>query len=67
MRLELSARAGYDPRAGIVLWQKMINANQGGRPPELLSRHPTDSNPIREMESLLPTVIPLYTAVQRAK
>jgi predicted Zn-dependent protease len=64
MGLELSARAGYDPRAGVALWQKMINANQGGRPPELLSSHPTDSSRIREMESLLPTVMPLYTATQ---
>jgi predicted Zn-dependent protease len=64
MGLELSARAGYDPRAGVALWQKMINANQGGRPPELLSSHPTDSNRIRVMESLLPTVMPLYTATQ---
>lgn len=64
MGLELSARAGYDPRAGIALWQKMMNANQGGRPPELLSTHPTDSNRIRELESLLPTVMPLYTAAQ---
>lgn len=65
MGLELSARGGYDPRAGIALWQKMINANQGGKPPELLSSHPTDSNRIREIESLLPTVMPLYTATQR--
>jgi len=62
MGLELSARGGYDPRAGIVLWQKMINANQGGRPPELLSSHPADSSRIREIESLLPTVMPLYNA-----
>ena len=31
--LELTARAGYDPRAGVTLWQKMINASQGGQPP----------------------------------
>jgi len=58
MGLELSARAG------VVLWQKMINANQGGRPPEPLSSHPTDSSRIREIESLLPTVMPLYNATQ---
>lgn len=63
--LELSARAGYDPHAGVTLWQKMMNANQGGRPPELLSSHPADSNRVRQIESLLPTVIPLYQATQR--
>jgi predicted Zn-dependent protease len=63
--LELSARAGYDPRAGVTLWQKMINANQGGRPPELLSSHPAEANRVREIEALLPTVMPLYTAARR--
>lgn len=62
--LELMARAGYDPRAGITLWQKMMNANQGGRPPELLSSHPAEANRVREIESLLPTVLPLYEAAR---
>jgi len=60
--LELSARAGYDPCAGITLWQKMGAANQGGRPPEFLSSHPSDAARIRSIEALLPTVMPLYRA-----
>jgi predicted Zn-dependent protease len=60
--LELTARAGYDPRAGVTVWQKMINASQGGRPPEFLSSHPTDSSRIQAIQSLLPTVMPLYVA-----
>lgn len=63
--LELSARGGYDPRAGVTLWQKMGSASQGGRPPELLSTHPSDANRIREIEALLPTVMPLYTAARQ--
>ena len=65
--LELTARAGYDPRAGVSLWQKMIkpNANSGGRPPEFLSSHPTDSSRVQQIEALLPTVMPFYTAARR--
>lgn len=63
--LELTARAGYDPRAGISLWQKMIKANTGSRPPEFLSSHPADSSRVQEIESLLPTVMPLYTEASR--
>jgi len=47
--LELTARAGYDPRVGVTLWQKMIAASQGGRPPEFLSTHPTESNRIQQI------------------
>ena len=63
--LELSARAGYDPRAGVTLWQKMIRANEGVSPPEFLSTHPAGARRIQEIESLLPTVMPLYQAARR--
>jgi predicted Zn-dependent protease len=62
--LELAARAGYDPRAGVTLWQKMIKAEKGGRPLEFLSTHPAEENRIRTIQSLLPTVLPLYNATR---
>lgn len=37
--MEIAARAGYDPRAGVTLWQKMSAANKGA-PPQWLSTHP---------------------------
>ena len=64
--LELAARAGYDPRAGLTLWQKMMKASSGDRPPEFLSTHPAESNRIQTIQSLLPTVMPIYQqAVKR--
>jgi predicted Zn-dependent protease len=62
--LELTARAGYNPNAGVTLWQKMTQASQGGQPPEFLSSHPADANRVREIQALLPTVMPLYTAAR---
>ena len=65
MGLELVARAGYDPRAGVSLWQKMIAAKGSSQPPAFLSSHPTDASRVQTIQSLLPTVMPLYAAAQR--
>ena len=65
MGLELLARAGYDPRAGVTLWQKMLKANSGGSPPTFLSTHPTEASRVQQIEELLPTVLPLYKAARR--
>jgi predicted Zn-dependent protease len=62
--LELAARAGFDPRAGITLWEKMITASGGNAPPEFLSSHPAGASRVKQIESLLPTVMPLYLATQ---
>jgi predicted Zn-dependent protease len=65
MGLELTARAGYDPRAGVSLWRKMMAASSGGRPPQFLSSHPTEASRVQQIEALLPTVMPLYEAARR--
>jgi predicted Zn-dependent protease len=57
--LELAARAGYDPRAGVTLWQKMSAANKGA-PPQWLSTHPSGPSRIAEIQANLPKVLPLY-------
>lgn len=61
--MELAARAGYDPRAGVSLWQKMSAASKGA-PPQWLSTHPSGNTRIGDIEVNLPKVMPLY---ERAK
>ena len=62
--IELAARAGYDPRAAVSVWQKMARAG-GAQPPELLSTHPANASRIRELEEAMPRVLPLYRSATR--
>ena len=57
--MELAARAGYDPHAGVTLWQKMGAANKNA-PPQWLSTHPAGTTRIANIEANLPKVLPLY-------
>jgi hypothetical protein len=56
---------GCDPRAGVALWQKMLKAGGGNRPPAFLSTHPAETERIEQIQSLLPTVMPLYEAARK--
>jgi Zn-dependent protease with chaperone function len=60
--IELAARAGFDPRAAVTLWEKM--AKEGGTPPEFFSTHPAPENRAQHLQALVARVDPLY---QRAK
>ena len=62
--LELAARAGYDPRAGITLWRKMSAANKNA-PPQWLSTHPAGDTRIADMEAAMAQVVPLYAKAQK--
>nr|WP_315249012.1 M48 family metallopeptidase [uncultured Duganella sp.] len=57
--MDLAARAGFDPRAGIALWEKMgaINKNQ---PISFLSTHPAGKDRIREMNANMHLVLPVF-------
>jgi len=61
--LELAARAGYNPQAGLTLWEKMNQAAKS-TPPTWLSTHPSGEDRKRRTQEALQQVIPLY---ERAK
>ena len=56
----LAAKAGYDPRAAISLWQKMAALNNGKEPIGLLSTHPLNRERIANLEKLMPEVMKYY-------
>jgi predicted Zn-dependent protease len=57
--VELAARAGYDPRQAVSLWQKMQKVG-GGQPPKLLATHPPTADRIKEIQATSEKVLPLY-------
>ncbi|MFN7443724.1 MAG: M48 family metallopeptidase [Curvibacter sp.] len=57
--VELAARAGYDPRAAVSLWQKMASLG-GSRPPEFLSTHPASESRQQELARISEVLMPLY-------
>ncbi len=57
--IELAARAGYDPKAAVTLWQKMGKVSGGGGP-GFLSTHPSNESRIKDLEGYAVRVQPLY-------
>ena len=62
--VELAARAGYDPRGAVTVWQKMAQAGGGGTP-QFLSTHPSPENRIKDLEVYAQKVMPLYQAARK--
>lgn len=57
--LDYMARAGFDPRQAPELWRNMSRSG-GGKPPEMLSTHPSDSTRIDNLTKRLTIALPLY-------
>jgi predicted Zn-dependent protease len=63
--VELAARAGYDPRAAITLWEKMGRASGGGASPQWLSTHPSHQTRIADLRDYSNRVLPLYEKTRK--
>jgi predicted Zn-dependent protease len=59
--LQYMARAGYDPRAAVQVWQNFAAAG-GGEPPAFLSTHPSHGDRIARLQKGMPAAMKIYEA-----
>ena len=57
--LEYMAKAGFDPRESVTLWQRM-DATSDKKPAEFVSTHPSSESRIEALVSQWPKTLPLY-------
>jgi predicted Zn-dependent protease len=62
--VELAARAGFDPRAAVTLWEKMAKASGGAQTPQWLSTHPSHGDRLNDLRKYSERVMPLYKAAK---
>ena len=62
--LEYMARAGFDPRESVKLWQNMNSSAQTAKVPEFMSTHPSGETRIELMVEHLPEMLTLYNQAQ---
>ncbi len=58
------AKAGFDPREAVTLWQNMNSSSETTKIPEFLSTHPSGDTRIESMVSQLPQALALYNEAQ---
>jgi predicted Zn-dependent protease len=63
--LKFMAEAGYDPREAAELWVRM--GKLGGQPPEFLSTHPNPATRVKDINSHMSEILPLYDKSQKQK
>ncbi|RLA96233.1 MAG: M48 family peptidase [Deltaproteobacteria bacterium] len=61
--LILMAKAGYDPRGALLLWQRLMQSDKS-HPPVFLSTHPSDEERIKRIKLLLPIALRYYYSSQ---
>ena len=60
--LILMAKAGYDPHAARDLWVRMADlaSKSGGKAPEFLSTHPSETTRIAQIQTWMPEAMQYY-------
>jgi Zn-dependent protease with chaperone function len=65
--IELAARAGYDPRAAVTLWEKMMAESGSKSRFDFLSTHPAPPKRIDTLGALEAPMLKLYDPKTRSK
>ncbi|OFZ00883.1 MAG: peptidase [Bdellovibrionales bacterium GWB1_52_6] len=63
--LKLMARAGFDPRHSIKLWENMRAASGGASPPEFFSTHPANESRIENLQNKVSEALPFYEQTKK--
>lgn len=58
--LDLMARAGFDPREAVRLWENMAAESGGKQPAEFASTHPSHDTRINDLQKRMPYAMQLY-------
>jgi predicted Zn-dependent protease len=66
MGLAFMAKAGFNPKAAVSLWQKMQAQNKASVP-EFMSTHPSNSTRIKLLSQQQPAVVGLYQSASKAQ
>jgi predicted Zn-dependent protease len=61
--IEIAARAGFEPKSAVTLWEKMGKLG-GGRQPEFMSTHPSPEHRAEALKQLGAKVQPYYAAAK---
>ena len=62
-----AAMAGYNPQEAIPLWERMEKANNGQKPPEFLSTHPSEGRRIERLQAFMPEALKYYKPIGASK
>lgn len=62
--VDLMAKAGFDPRQSVGLWQKMDQATQGQQTVEFMFTHPSHATRIQDFQQHMPQAMGLFQQAQ---
>lgn len=63
--LDLMAKAGFNPRESVSLWENMGKESGGGAPPEFMSTHPSHGTRIENLTGNMANAEQIYNSAAR--